>query len=111
MPDGSLPRRVRPTMVAQMTSLSVRKVQEMAAAGQIPGAAKIGGVWTFDPDKVLAWTEHKKRLTCRASRETYTDAATSGGAASRLPAPSIDAAYSRLIQGKRRGASKAGANS
>jgi hypothetical protein len=38
-----------------MLGVSTRKVQEMAAAGRLPGAAKIGQLWTFDPAKVRAW--------------------------------------------------------
>lgn len=40
--------RIRAERVAEITSLSVRKVQENSAAGMIPSAAKIGGVWTYD---------------------------------------------------------------
>ena len=34
-----------------MLGVSTRKVQEMAAAGRLPGAAKIDQLWTFDPAK------------------------------------------------------------
>lgn len=32
-------------------------VQQMAAQGKVPGSAKIGGVWTFDPDALDAWVK------------------------------------------------------
>ena len=59
-----MPERGRAADVARITSLSVRKIQEMAAAGRLAGAAKLGGVWTFDLAKVRAWIEaeeHKVR--------------------------------------------------
>lgn len=34
------PDRIRPPDIARMTSLSVRKVQELAAEGKLPSAAK-----------------------------------------------------------------------
>jgi hypothetical protein len=48
-----------------MTSLSVRKVQELAAAGELPGAAKLGGVWTFDQQKVRSWIEEREAHAAR----------------------------------------------
>jgi len=99
--------RVRVTAVARITSLSPRKVQELAVAGRIPSAAKLGGVWTFDPARVRAWIREQERR-CLASPETSTSAAVSGGDVSRLPDVSIDEAYARLIPAKRRGAYGAG---
>lgn len=32
----------------------------MAARGELPGAAKIGQVWTFDPDKLRRFIEAKE---------------------------------------------------
>ena len=58
--------RVRPADVVRMTSLSLRQVQSMAASGKIPGAAKLGGVWTFDPAQVRAWIRAEERRACRA---------------------------------------------
>lgn len=103
-----MPERIRPRAVSEMTSLSVRKVQEMAAAGAIPGAAKLGGIWTFDPIRVRAWIREQER-TCLAKQETSTRATASGGDGSRSPDESIEAAYEQLIPAKRRGASRAGA--
>ncbi|MGG5812569.1 helix-turn-helix domain-containing protein [Falsiroseomonas sp. CW058] len=100
--------RIRPPAVSEITSLSVRKVQEMAAAGKIPGAAKLGGSWTFDPVKLRDWIAQQESLACRAT--SMRERASSGGA-SRSPASSIDAAYERLIRGKQRSASRPGASS
>jgi hypothetical protein len=40
--------RVRPASAAAITGLTVRTVQALALRGEIPGAAKLGGSWTFD---------------------------------------------------------------
>jgi hypothetical protein len=58
--------RIRPTEVARLTSLSLRQIQSMAVAGRIPGAAKLGGVWTFDPDKIAAWVRAAEREALRS---------------------------------------------
>jgi Helix-turn-helix domain len=42
----------------------VRTVQDLAARGEIPGAAKIGGRWTFDIEKL-------RRLVRQRERETW----------------------------------------
>jgi excisionase family DNA binding protein len=56
------PERVRPADVARMLGVSTRKVQEMAAAGRLSGAAKIGQLWTFDPAKIRAWILEQEAL-------------------------------------------------
>ena len=43
------PSRIRARDVARLTGLSLRMVQRRAAAGDIPGAAQLCGIWTFDP--------------------------------------------------------------
>lgn len=107
---GAPTPRIRARAVAVWTSLSVRKVQELAAAGRIPGAAKLGGVWTFDPDKVRGWIAHQEHQAWRGSLATSTSAATSGRATSKSPAAAIDAAFERLIRGRRRSGSRSGAS-
>lgn len=99
--------RVRVAAAARITSLSPRKVQELAVAGRIPSAAKLGGVWRFDPARVRAWIREEERR-CLARPEISTSAVASGGDVSSLPDVSIDEAYARLIPAKRRGASGAG---
>jgi Helix-turn-helix domain len=48
-----------------MLGISTRKVQEMAAAGRLPGAAKIDQLWTFDPAKIRAWILEQEALVSR----------------------------------------------
>lgn len=49
------PERIRPRQAAGITGLTVRAIQAMALRGEIPGAAKLGGSWTFDEAKLRAW--------------------------------------------------------
>jgi len=49
------PERIRPRDAAAITGLSLRAVQGMALRGEIPGAAKIGGCWTFDEKTLRTW--------------------------------------------------------
>jgi predicted DNA-binding transcriptional regulator AlpA len=92
---------VRPSAVAQMTSLSVRKVQEMAAAGKLPSAAKLGGVWTFDPAAIKAWIQERREVVrLRNCLPVATSRATRLGGIESAPDESIAEAYKRLIHGK-----------
>ena len=45
--------------------LEARTVRRLAAAGGIPGAAKIGDAWTFDIAKLDAFVSEKERETCQ----------------------------------------------
>jgi predicted DNA-binding transcriptional regulator AlpA len=99
------PPRVRASAIALMTGLSVRKVQELAAAGKLPGAAKLGGVWTFDPQKVRAWIEEREAHASRPRPRVEVPAVrhvASKGDVTTWPAESIDAAFELLIRRKGR---------
>lgn len=100
--------RVRAAEVRRMTSLSLRQIQDMAAKGDIPGAAKLGGVWTFDPVRIQLWIREQQRI-CLANRKTSTSEARHGGDVSALPDESIEVAYEQLIRAKRPGGSRGGA--
>ena len=58
--DGNMPERIRTQRAAEITGLSIRGVQSMAARGDIPGAAKLGKVWTFNERKLRAWIKEKE---------------------------------------------------
>src|SRR5215469_2702337 len=100
--------RIRPAEVARITSLSIRKVQEMAASGKIPGAAKFDGVWTFDPVQIKAWIHQRERAAACPMKDPYANAATSIPAAYVLPDESLNEAFERATTKKRRSASKRG---
>jgi hypothetical protein len=98
--------RIRPTDVVNRTSLSLRQVQSLAALGKIPGAAKLGGVWTFDPNKIDAWIGAAERATSRIPALPSARGGISTSGVSIAPDVSIDAAYERLIRGKQQKARK-----
>lgn len=101
--------RIRVTEVSRLTSIKRRTVQDMAAAGTIPGAAKLGGLWTFDPDKLARWIAQRERQACR---QISTYAAPPIGAGSKSPDANTDQAYERLMRAKRLGGSgRGGSNS
>jgi excisionase family DNA binding protein len=103
--------RIRPRDVARITSLSLRKVQEMAAAGKLP-ALKLGGVWTFEERDIRAWIKQEEQRQWRAKPPPIsTGGATYGGDVLRLPDASIDEAYAQLMPRKRGSGSRAGARS
>jgi predicted DNA-binding transcriptional regulator AlpA len=58
--------RVRPQDAVVITGLSLRTVQALALRGEIPGAAKLGGSWTFDEAALRNWI--KERTTCPQDR-------------------------------------------
>ena len=56
--------RVPIAQAAAILGPPVRTMQDIAARGEIPGAAKIGGRWTFDIEKL-------RRLVRQRERETW----------------------------------------
>jgi hypothetical protein len=46
--------------VKRMTTLSVRKIQQMAAAGEIPSRGREAGGWLFFREEVLSWIRAKQ---------------------------------------------------
>ena len=76
--------------------ISVRKVQQMALAGQIPGAAQIGGRWTFDPDSLDRYIRQREAAAWPSPAISIV-AKAPGTGASRAPAGSIAAVYRRAI--------------
>jgi hypothetical protein len=60
--------------------LEFRTVQALAARGDIPGAAKLGGSWTFDEAALRNWIEERTRCPKdRRPRSTHTGEAMSSG--------------------------------
>lgn len=61
--------RIQSAAAAKRLGISRRMVQQMAAQGKVPGSAKIGGVWTFDPDALDAWVKKlEAQVGARARR-------------------------------------------
>jgi predicted DNA-binding transcriptional regulator AlpA len=92
---------IRPSAVSEMTSLSVRTILQMAAAGKLPSAAKVGGVWTFDPSAIRAWIQERRdAVRLQNSRPVATSRAPRLGNIESATDESIAEAFERLIYGK-----------
>lgn len=95
------PERVRTAEAQSITGKSKRSLQIMAQQGKIPGAAKLGGEWTFDPKRLRKWIRdcEVKPAVVTDNRRPY--------AVSRSPSPELVRAYeerlarSRLYRSKR----------
>ena len=96
MPDTP---RVRAAVIAETTSLSVRKVQELAAQGRMPGAGKLGGVWTFDPEKVRAWILRAEEMAAARAKRSLPTPAPAHDKCSLRPNCAVQEDYDRLIKG------------
>jgi hypothetical protein len=64
------PERIKTADVALVLGLSARKVQTMAACGELPGAARIGKQWTFNEAKIREFIVDKERETERKAANT-----------------------------------------
>lgn len=53
------PERIRAHHAATILGVELRTVQALAARGELPGAAKIGGLWTFDESALRLWIREK----------------------------------------------------
>jgi phage terminase Nu1 subunit (DNA packaging protein) len=53
--------RIQSAAAADILGLSRRSVQEFALRGQLPSSARIGGVWTFDADRLVAFVKQRER--------------------------------------------------
>lgn len=63
--------RIRINDAVLKTGLAKRTIQKMALRGEIPGAAKLGSVWTFNRIKLARWINQQERrcAVAGASRE------------------------------------------
>lgn len=86
--------RILVAQAASILGLPPRTVQDAAAKGSIPSAAKILGRWTFDERRLRAWVREREVAACPA---IYTSAGPRGGAALRSTASSIDEAFEQAL--------------
>lgn len=77
----------------KVTGLKPRTLQAMALRGEVPGAAKLGRLWSFDVERLRAWLQDKERaISIGAARY--------GMVASPLQDASIAARYKHLTARK-----------
>lgn len=62
--------RVRAQQAAEFLGISLRMLQDLTKRGKIP-AAKIGGIWTYDRNKIAGWAR-QNRLAIDAYAERTT---------------------------------------
>jgi hypothetical protein len=96
--------------VAKLSGLSKRAITQHAANDNIPGAAKHGGVWTFDHDLALLWiNEGSKCLTKKKNQKTSSSRTTAsiGGSGSRSTASPTESRFAQLLKESRRKKPKA----
>lgn len=96
----SNPERVKADVVSKITGYSVRQVQNMAALGKIPSAARPGKIWTFDELRVRRWMKEKER-EIEIRRLTSTSVKARGTRAVKLMAPINDEAYEQALRPSR----------
>jgi phage terminase Nu1 subunit (DNA packaging protein) len=93
--------RIGTARTSEITGLSQRRVQELAAQGIIPSGARLAGAaghWSFDETAVRQWVRQKE-IECQrtspggAKAEYRSDAYKSVGA-------TFDEGYERLIKRK-----------
>lgn len=76
--------RIQSLRVAMILGVTTRKVQEMAARGELPSAARIGRRWTFNEAAVRRWLQQQE-MTVQSS-------------ASRARSPLFEAALDRVYE-------------
>jgi hypothetical protein len=52
----------------EIVGLSERVMQQMAEAGELPGAIKIRGVWTFDEQRLFEYLADLEKQQCETRR-------------------------------------------
>ena len=91
---------IQAPIAASILGVSVRQIQNMAARGLLPSAAKIGSVWTFRRGAILDYRRQKEREACqRAANVISIGAAASGTGASVSIDGTLDEAYERALSG------------
>lgn len=100
---SKLPKRIRAAEACEATGLTLRGLQVMAARGEIPGAAKMGRIWTFDSVKLGEWIQEKERATAqRAMNAASFGLAEAAQRRAELASLTSNEAYERAIGLKRR---------
>ena len=98
-PVRSMNGRIQSAAAARILGVSRRSVQGLALRGELPGAARIGRVWTFDAGRLAAFITQRERDAERAavSGRPPPPAAASDASANerRLRAPNGGAIQSR----------------
>jgi hypothetical protein len=87
--------RVRIREASLITGLDIRTLQEKAARGEIPGAEKPFGRWTFDVAKLRQLRTKGRQCAVSIKGTGFT------GRVSRFAATNIGQAYEHVLSGSR----------
>lgn len=90
--------RCKIALAMAITGLAKRQLQMLAAQGKVPGAAKLGGTWTFNERVLRQWVAKREAEACQTI-SIAVDA--SGGQGSRCGDGTLDEAYERLLASRR----------
>ena len=100
------PERILTPEASLITGLCERTLQNLAAKGEVWGAAKLGRRWTYDRQRLRAWVIANENAVM--SRKTSTSGTASGTPALRLTGESIENRLRLVLAEKLNGASKHG---
>ena len=87
--------RIQSAAAARILGVSRRSVQGLALRGELPGAARIGGVWTFDAERLAAFVTQRE-----LDAERPTTPTPSPPTPRLLTRAQTNAAYERLMAGR-----------
>jgi excisionase family DNA binding protein len=87
--------RIQSRAAAAILGVSQRTVQSLAITGELPGAARIGGTWTFDSEKLTAFVKQRER-----DAENVVVSITAPRPQPRPTKAKVSAAYDALMAGR-----------
>ncbi|MDA9521673.1 hypothetical protein XI06_15315 [Bradyrhizobium sp. CCBAU 11434] len=95
--------RVKVAYAVALLGLEARTVRDMAQRGEIPGAAKPRGIWTFDLALLQDYQRACEEAACQRARDlkprrAVSGVVTSSMAASRSAARTSNGHYGQTIQ-------------
>lgn len=107
--SAPLPRERKPVEGAErvpicqavlITGKRRRTIQALAAAGKIPGAAKLGGQWSFDERRLRGWVSEQEMEPWQDDRprRAATGGATHSGRGKWSRVSSDDGAYEQAMR-------------
>ncbi len=96
--EGRAATRIQSSRAARALGVSQRTVQTLALRGELPGAARIGGVWTFDAAKLSAFIAQRER----DAESRATNVVPFPSPQPRQTRAQTSAAYAKLMAGRRK---------
>ncbi len=103
--SASLPR-IQSATAARILGVSQRSVQGLALRGELPGAARIGGVWTFDAERLATFVKQRE-LRRRAAFDFRPASVPAAASDSSADERRVSAAHGGAIQPQRRSLTRA----